>query len=115
MEHNLTIVILLDIYGELLAGSQRQALDLRYNADFSLAEIAEEMGGISRQSVSDSLKKGEQRLLELESKLGLAQRLHNVSELLDNAQQLVTALDGDYKDERFKRLIGILSEIKQEL
>ena len=33
MERSLDFVILLDIYGELLANSQREALDMRYNAD----------------------------------------------------------------------------------
>ena len=70
MERSLDFVILLDIYGELLANSQREALDMRYNADLSLAEIAEEMGGVTRQSVVSAIKKGEQRLEELEQKLG---------------------------------------------
>ena len=69
MERSLDFVILLDIYGELLANSQREALDMRYNADLSLAEIAEEMGGVTRQSVVSAIKKGEQRLEELEQKL----------------------------------------------
>lgn len=59
MERSLDFVILLDIYGELLANSQREALDMRYNADLSLAEIAEEMGGVTRQSVVSAIKKGE--------------------------------------------------------
>ena len=61
------IVILLDIYGELLANAQRDALDMRYNDDLSLAEIAVEMGGVTRQSVLYSIRKGEQKLAELES------------------------------------------------
>ena len=69
MERSLDFVILLDIYGELLANSQREALDMRYNADLSLAEIAEEMGGVTRQSVVSAIKKGEQRLEELELSL----------------------------------------------
>lgn len=115
MERSLDIVILLDIYGELLANSQRQALDMRYNADLSLAEIAEEMGGITRQSVADSMKKGEQRLLELEEKLGIAGRLRTVSGELDAARRLVRELGSDYGDERFERLDGILTDIQQAL
>ena len=84
------IVILLDIYGELLANSQRDALDMRYNDDLSLAEIAQEMGGISRQSVLCSIRKGEQKLAELESKLGdlkkdlFQLRLQHATNQLDN-------------------------------
>ena len=44
MERSFDFVILLDIYGELLSKGQREALDMRYNADLSLSEIAEETG-----------------------------------------------------------------------
>lgn len=115
MERSLDLVILLDIYGELLANSQRQALDMRYNADLSLAEIAEEMGGITRQSVVDSIKKGEQRLLELEEKLGFAKRLRTLSGELEQAKELLSGLCSDYSDERLTRLGGILSEVQREL
>ena len=93
MERSLDFVILLDIYGELLANSQREALDMRYNADLSLAEIAEEMGGVTRQSVVSAIKKGEQRLEELEQKLGFAARLRTLSVELDQASDLVYCVE----------------------
>lgn len=65
------ILLLLDIYGELLPKSQQTALDLRYNSDLSLGEIAEEMGGISRQSVNDFLKKARASLSSLRMFLGM--------------------------------------------
>lgn len=110
-------VILLDIYGELLAKSQREALDMRYNADLSLAEIADEMGGITRQSVLYSIKKGEQRLDELEEKLGFAQRLKALSAQLDTARELVSQLRGEYNknDERFERIEALIDDIKSGL
>lgn len=77
------IVLLLDIYGELLPKSQQTALDLRYNSDLSLGEIAEEMGGISRQSVNDFLKKGKGKLIELENVLGSAEKFCKISEELE--------------------------------
>ena len=115
MERSFDFVILLDIYGELLANSQRQALDMRYNADLSLAEIAEEMGGITRQSVVYSIKKGEQRLTELEEKLGFAKRLRTLSGELEQARALLSGLRSDYSDERLDRLGGILAEVQQGL
>lgn len=80
---NDNILLLLDIYGELLPKSQQTALDLRYNSDLSLGEIAEEMGGISRQSVNDFIKKGKGRLIELEEVLGNAARFREISIELD--------------------------------
>lgn len=79
---NEDIVLLLDIYGELLPKSQQTALDLRYNSDLSLGEIAEEMGGISRQSVNDFIKKGKNRLSELEQILGSAAKFREITEEL---------------------------------
>ncbi|MGN1416448.1 MAG: YlxM family DNA-binding protein [Oscillospiraceae bacterium] len=64
---------LLDYYGELLTEKQRDFMDLYYNEDFSLAEIAEHEN-ITRQGVRDGIKHAEQRLLEFEEKLGLAEK-----------------------------------------
>ena len=40
-EKNLTLIMLFDIYGELLTEAQKTMFDLYYNDDLSLAEIAE--------------------------------------------------------------------------
>ena len=119
MERSLDFVILLDIYGELLANSQREALDMRYNADLSLAEIAEEMGGVTRQSVVSAIKKGEQRLEEMcirdRQKLGFAARLRTLSVELDQASELVSLMKQENSDQRLERLGGILSDIRRGL
>ena len=115
MERSLDFVILLDIYGELLANSQREALDMRYNADLSLAEIAEVRGGVTRQSVVSAIKKGEQRLEELEQKLGFAARLRTLSVELDQASELVSLMKQENSDQRLERLGGILSDIRRGL
>ncbi|MGN0682232.1 MAG: sigma factor-like helix-turn-helix DNA-binding protein [Oscillospiraceae bacterium] len=90
MKDNMTI--LYDIYGELLSKSQREVLDLRYNSDLSIAEIAEELGGISRPAVNNARKKGEDRLLELEEVLGNAKRYMEISELLSQAENQLSGL-----------------------
>ncbi len=109
MERSFDFVILLDIYGELLANSQREALDMRYNADLSLSEIAEEMGGVTRQSVLYAIKNGERKLLEFEEKLGFAKRLESVSSKLERVQTLLEANSGT---DEVKLL---LRQIKEEL
>ena len=108
---NDNIVILLDIYGELLPKSQQTALDLRYNSDLSLSEIAEEMGGISRQSVNDFIKKGKGRLIELEDVLGNAAIFREISEELDK----VSAELADVKSERAARIMASVSKIQNVL
>ncbi len=71
MKKNLTTGYLLDFYGPLLTGRQREALDMYYNMDYSLGEIAEEFG-VTRQGVHRLLSQGEKRLVEMERVLGHA-------------------------------------------
>ena len=115
MERSFDFVILLDIYGELLSKGQREALDMRYNADLSLSEIAEETGGVTRQSAAYSIKKGEQRLTELEELLGLAKRLKTLSGQLDRAKALLRDISKDHRDKRLEELNGLLEKIEREL
>ena len=43
-EKNLQIGVLLDFYGDVLPEKRRDLLDLYYNDDLSLSEIADEAG-----------------------------------------------------------------------
>ena len=84
-EKNLEVSVLLDFYSELLTEKQRDVIDLYYNEDLSLAEIAEHEN-ITRQGVRDSIKRGEQVLFEMESALRLAEksrRLETVAQRLE--------------------------------
>jgi len=68
---DLRVAVLFDFYGEMLTEKQKDVIDLYYNEDLSLAEIAEHEG-ISRQGVRDNIKRGEAYLFELEDKLHFA-------------------------------------------
>lgn len=70
MGKNLEVCVLLDLYGKLLTSKQYDVLDLYYNDDLSLAEIAEQYN-ITRQGVHDAIKRGEELLLNYESVLHL--------------------------------------------
>ncbi len=67
MDKNVEIGLLCDIYGELLTDNQQNILDLYYNNNLSLAEIAEELN-ITRQAVKDSIQKGEKKLFRIRRK-----------------------------------------------
>jgi len=67
------IALLLDFYGGLLTEKQREYIELYYNEDFSLAEIAR-LGGITPQGVRDVIRRGETMLRDVEEKTGLIQR-----------------------------------------
>lgn len=86
-EKNLNLGYLLDFYGELLSERKRSVMDMYYNEDFSLAEIAVEIG-ISRQGARDIIKKSEEELLFYEEKLGLAKKLKRVEASASQLQQM---------------------------
>lgn len=107
-EKNLNIGYLLDFYGELLSERKRSVMDMYYNEDLSLAEIASEIG-ISRQGARDIIKKCEEELLFYEEKLGLAKKLKKVetcaSELSDIASRY--SLPDEVKD-KISELLGVV-------
>ena len=74
-EKNLRLAFLLDFYGDVLDEHTGKIMHAYYDDDLSLSEIADGVG-ISRQGVRHVIKKGEEELLFLEDKLGLAAR-HN--------------------------------------
>ena len=73
MANNVEITILLDFYGDMLTAKQRDFINLYYNDDLSLAEIAENEG-ITRQGVRDAIKRAEGQLYEMESRLGFVKK-----------------------------------------
>ncbi len=82
MPKNLEISFLLDFYGDMLTDKQKDVVELYYNEDLSLGEIAAH-SGITRQGVRDSIKRAEAQLLEYESRLRLADRFREISQSLD--------------------------------
>ena len=60
-------------YSELLSPAQKEIFDMYFCMDLSLGEIAE-IKEISRQSVSDAVRKAKKQLLSFEEKLGLCRK-----------------------------------------
>ena len=104
MAVNPDITILLDLYGEMLTEKERETLDYYYNDDLSLGEIAdniaqtrrlrreysygeettEEKDTITRQGVRDTIKRAENKLLNMEEKLGLSARFKKLEQAMDD-------------------------------
>ena len=89
-EKDFRISYLLDFYGNILTEKQKDAIDLYYNEDLSLAEIAEHQN-ITRQGVRDAIKRGEEVLLEIEDKLGFAAKIDEMTTLLEEVYKLSAA------------------------
>ena len=66
-------ILLFDYYGRMLTDKQKEYLDLRYNQDLSLGEIADIMG-VSRQAVFDNLTRTEALLRRMEENIGCVKR-----------------------------------------
>ena len=112
MPKNLEISLLLDFYGEMLTEKQRVVVEMYYDHDLSLAEIAQH-SGITRQGVRDSIKRAENQLLEYEEKLGLFRKFHTISSGLDEICEHAAFLQEEnrrlvYSDEFSKRCDKIM-------
>lgn len=86
-QKDLKLGVLLDFYGEVLNERRRTALDLYYNDDLSLSEIADEMG-ISRQGVRDLIKKAEEELTFYEEKLGLYNKFSEIQSKIKTLEEI---------------------------
>ena len=82
MEKNLENGLLLDFYGNILTKLQKNILEMYFNDDWSLAEIASEVN-MSRQGVLDHIKRGTKKLNEIEDKLGLLHKYRETMQCLD--------------------------------
>jgi predicted DNA-binding protein YlxM (UPF0122 family) len=80
-------------YGGLLTEKQRQALTLHYEEDYSLGEIAEQLG-CTRQSVHELIARSGEKLRAYEAAVGAAERMRNVEKRLEAAQELLKSLNG---------------------
>ena len=77
LERRVYVNVLYDLYGPLLTERQRKVYEMRYFSDLSLGEIAETLK-ITRQAVHILVNRTAERLLKLESDLGIAARLERL-------------------------------------
>ncbi len=82
MEKSVHVSMLLEIYGKLLTEKQNDIIDLYYNDNLSLSEIAEELG-ITRQGVHKNLVDAENKLFDYEEKLMVLKNKLERQELID--------------------------------
>ena len=98
---------MLDFYGNLLTEKQRDALDMYCNLDLSLSEIAEEIG-VTRQGVRDAIKKGEERLLLFEEKVGMC----SFAALVEMEAEKIEKELSEFPEETKENILKSLSAIK---
>lgn len=109
-EKDMHVTLLTDYYGDLLNEHKRNLVELYYNEDYSLAEIAE-ISGLTRQGVRDSIKKSVAELYDIDKKLKLLSR---TSTLKSEISRIVSELDDALSiDDTHKT--ELLLKIKDEL
>ncbi len=99
MEDRVEISLLMDYYGPLLTEKQKSIMELYYNDDLSLAEIAE-LNSTSRQAIHDLIKRCYKQLLSYESKLNLLEKSlekeKKISEFLNQVNEKYSLMAEDY-------------------
>ena len=101
MEKSIEVSMLLELYGKLLTNTQADTVDLYYNQNLSLGEIAEELN-ITRQGVRKNLVYAEKKLFDFEEKLGfLKQKLEN-DEII---KEVIKSLDDEVLKDKLSKLL----------
>ena len=107
MEKFVEQTLLYDFYGELLTERQQQVYESVVLEDFSLSEVAEELG-ISRQGVHDMIRRCNHTLEEYEKKLHLVEKFLCIKKQVQRISQIAEK----YQD---REITDISKEILEEL
>lgn len=87
MEKFVEQTLLYDFYGELLTERQQQVYESVVLEDYSLSEVAEDLG-ISRQGVHDMIKRCNHTLEEYESRLHLVEKFLCIHKQVQKIKEL---------------------------
>ena len=114
MDKTVHVNVLLDLYDQLLSDRQRQVMDLYYKEDYSLNEISDLLS-ISKQAVSEHIKRAEAALKNYEMALGLARKTKQWNEDGKAITRSLEELRQFSADARFQNIIdGIEVRIDKE-
>ena len=101
---------LYDFYGELLNEHQRQIYEDFVFNDLSLGEIAAEEG-ISRQGVSDLIRRCTKKLEEYELKLHLVEKFLAIKEDVER----IHSLSGEFQNTKNDAIVGRIETISNQI
>jgi len=117
MEKNVEISMLCQIYGKVLTEKQYELLNDYYNNDLSLSEIAEN-NNITRQAVRDIIKKGENKLYELEENISLMRKSFEDKKIINKIEKNLSEIEkmsNSNKIEQNEKILKIIEDIKKQL
>lgn len=111
MEKNIMIGILFEYYRDLLTEKQSDSIEMYYLEDLSITEIAENLG-VSKQSISENLKRSEKALFEYEEKLGMYRRFNEIGEYIEKIDEMLIE---DLDNETYSKYLDLIFNIKSKL
>ena len=109
LNRKIDLAFLSAFYGGMLTEKQRRILSLYCEEDLSLGEIAEEVG-ITRQAAHESLTRASEKLSEMESVLGVAERFRKIDSGLENALEALKQRDYPRTEALLKEMLTIETE-----
>ena len=114
MDDKLKQTYLYDFYGELLNEHQRQIYEDFVFNDLTLGEIASEEG-ISRQGVSDMIKRCGKKLENYEQKLHLVEKFMSIKDDVYRIHELTDEFNRSQDSRIIEDIESISNQILEEL
>lgn len=94
MDERYKISVLLDIYGSLLTEKQLDLMNLYFNQDLSLSEIAE-VNSTSRQAIHDVIKRCQKLLNNYEDKLKVFDKIESENKIKEVVNKKIDFILGN--------------------
>lgn len=105
---------LYDFYGRLLTENQNKSFVYYYRYDLSLSEISDKIG-ISRQGVSENLKRARNELEHYEEILGLYEKNQKLRKIIIEYEDNLQELDLKKLDPILNKTILLMNQLIEEL
>ena len=106
-EKNMRLAYLFDFYIDMFDEHSQQIMSAYYEDDLSLAEIAANVG-ISRQGVRHVIKKCEEQLIDLESRLSLVKKHEATEDAIERLIKISESLGDEESREKLQEVVEIL-------
>ena len=117
MEKFVEQTLLYDFYGELLTERQQQVYESVVLEDYSLSEVAEDLG-ISRQGVHDMIKRCNHTLEDYEARLHLVAKSLTAKEKIKEIHTLSRRLlkeDKEQMEEDIRQIESVCNQVLEDL
>jgi len=105
--------LLFDFYGEMLTEHQKRIYREVVFNDYSVSEVARDEG-ISRQGISDMIRRCTKLLAGYEKKLGLVKRFHAQKQIILKISKLAEQFRKDGKADHIEKIAELSKELLKE-